>query len=275
MNKYTPSPKTNNTPADHLASAINAYMPELAKALPKHLTADRMARILVTEVRKNPKLAECDKGSFFAAILQCAQLGLEPGSALGHAFLIPRRNKGSMECQLQIGYQGMIDLAERSGKVTLEANLIYENELYDIELGTSPKITHKPCLTGQKGDLVGAYAVARYADGRVKFRFIDREEIEEAKKAGSAGNYGPWSTHYNEMARKTAVRRLFKMLPKSIELAQALQIEEKIELDSYKASNYQFDTGEEYLEASEEETSLIDEDIKADLKARIEDIKGK
>ncbi len=226
-----PDKPEDNTPTMRTLSDLEKMIPEIRKLLPRHFSAERMARIFTTEVRKNPLLAECDKPSFFGAILQCAQLGLEPGSALGHAYMIPRRRKdGSQECTLQIGYQGMVDLIERDGRLTMEANLVFANEIFDIDYGTQSKIIHKPCLRGDRGDLVGAYAIARYKDGRTKFRFITIEEIEEAKKSSGA-KFGPWVTHYNEMARKTAVRRLYKMLPKSTEIARALELDEKIEID--------------------------------------------
>lgn len=210
---------------------IERMIPEIGKSLPRQFNKERMARLFTTEVRKNPLLAQCDRVSFFGAILQCSQLGLEPGSALGHAFLVPRKKKdGSYEVTLQIGYQGMLDLVERDGRITIESHLVFSNDIFDIDYGTDARIVHKPHLHGLRGDLLGAYAIARYKDGRTKFRFISVEEIEEAKKAAQA-KYGPWITHYNEMARKTAVRRLYKMLPKSTDIATALDLDEKIEIN--------------------------------------------
>lgn len=222
------APKTNR---DQLVNEIQMFVPQIAKALPRHIDADRMVRVLITEVTKNPKLAECDKASFFGAILYCSQLGLEPGAALGHAFLIPRKTKNGMEVQLQIGFQGMIDLVERDGRITIEAHLVFQNDFFKMKLGTSSELQHEPELIKDGGTLIGAYAVARYKDGRCKFRFIKLSEIEDARKRSQSGSFGPWTTDYNEMARKTAIRRLFKMLPKSIELARALELEETVELD--------------------------------------------
>jgi recombination protein RecT len=96
-----------------------ATLQQMQRALPSHLTAERMARIALTEVRRVPKLALCDQNSFMGAIMTCCQLGLEPGSALGHAYLIPFENtkKRIVEVQLILGYKGMIDLARRSGQI--------------------------------------------------------------------------------------------------------------------------------------------------------------
>ena len=101
---------------------------QIALALPRHLTADRLARIALTEVRKTPALASCDQASFLGAIMQCAALGLEPGSALGHAYMIPFRNnkKNITEVQFIVGYRGMIDLARRSGQIlSIEARTVF------------------------------------------------------------------------------------------------------------------------------------------------------
>lgn len=231
---YKPAPKKQavSTQTNDLVGLIKNFEPQIKAALPKHITPERMTRIIMTEVRKNPTLAECDKASFFSSIIQCAQLGLEPGTGLGHAYLLPFKNKGQMECQLIVGYQGMIDLAERSGKVTIDAHVIYEKDEFDFTLGLNPTIEHRPYFGDEdRGYVKGAYAVARYADGRSKFRVLSRADIDNARKASKSGKseYSPWSTHYDEMARKTAVRRLFKMLPKSPEMARVQEIEDKVE----------------------------------------------
>jgi recombination protein RecT len=215
-------------PAKTLVDQINDMMPEMAKALPKHISPDRMARVVITEIRKTPDLLKCDPTSFFGALLYCAQLGLEPGSARGHAYLIPRKRKdGSYECQLIVGYQGYLDLVERGGNVTLEARCVYENDIIEIEYGTNPVFRHKPALK-DRGAIVGAYAFARYKDGRSKGRFLTTDEIELARKASdNKSEYGPWAKYYDEMATKTAIRRLVKQLPKSIELGEAVHLEDR------------------------------------------------
>jgi recombination protein RecT len=206
---------------------VQKFKSQIEAALPRHLTADRITRIIVTEIRKNPLLAECDQTSLLAAIIQTAQLGLEPGSGLGHSYLIPY----GKECQLIIGYQGMIELAERTGLVTVDAHVVYSTDIFNVELGTNPSIKHVPDVTSQ-GEVIGAYAVARYADGRFKFRWCPKVEIEKARAQSRSGKYnkGPWKDFYAEMAMKTAVRRLFKLLPKSPEIlrAQVIDVQDEI-----------------------------------------------
>jgi recombination protein RecT len=216
-----PQQETNNTPAaikaKELTREVSSFEPQIKNALPKQVSAQRMTRIIITEISKNPQLAECERGTFYGAILQCAQLGLEPGSALGHAYLVPTRIKGRLEVNLITGFQGMIDLVERDGRVTMDAHCVFENDHFEIEQGSHPKLVHKPAIK-DRGELIGAYAIATYKDGRFKFRFLNKDEIDEAKKA------------YNEMAAKTAIRRLFKKLPKTTELARVLELEERHEI---------------------------------------------
>lgn len=217
-----------------------AVAQEIALALPKHVTAERLLRIALTEVRKNPKLAECDTASFLGAIMQCAQLGLEPGGSMGHAYLIPFKNnrKGITECQFMIGYRGMIDLARRSGQiVSISARTVHEGDEFYYCYGLDETISHVPSPSG-RGDLLFVYAVAKLKDGGVQFEVMSREEVEEIRNSSQGykqavkykDNSAPWIARFDEMARKTVIRKLFKYLPVSIELSQAVGLDEQNEL---------------------------------------------
>jgi len=204
---------------------------QMALALPRHLTADRMARIALTEIRKVPALAKCNQESFLGAIMQCAQLGLEPGSALGHSYLLPFGNgkakDGLANVQLIIGYRGMIDLARRSGQiVSLTARSVHQNDKFNYRLGLDETIEHVPA-DGERGQLTHVYAVAKLKDGGVQFEVMSRMDIEAVRKQSKAGSNGPWVSHFDEMAKKTAIRRLFKYLPVSIEMQMAVSLDER------------------------------------------------
>ena len=203
---------------------------QMALALPKHMTADRLARIATTEIRKNPLLARCEQQSFLGAIMQCAQLGLEPGGALGHAYLLPFNNRknGTVEVQFIVGYRGMIDLARRSGQiVSLSARTVYENDEFSYEYGLDETLKHKPCEGSDPGKLTHVYAVAKLKDGGVQFDVMSFEQVMAVKAQSKAGNSGPWMTHFDEMAKKTVIRRLFKYLPVSIEMQTAVTLDER------------------------------------------------
>lgn len=206
---------------------------QMALAMPKHMTADRMMRIALTEVRKVPALGQCNIESFMGAIMQCAQLGLEPGSALGHAYLLPFGNgkakDGKANCQLIIGYRGMIDLARRSGQiVSLTARTVHENDVFKYEFGLEETMQHIPA-DGDRGKMTHVYAVAKLKGGGVQFDVMSRADVDKVRATSKAGTNGPWVTHFEEMAKKTVIRRLFKYLPVSIEIQQAVTLDERAE----------------------------------------------
>lgn len=208
------------------------FKAQMALALPKTLTADRLTRIVLTECRKTPELRRCNPQSFFGAVLQCAQLGLEPGSALGHCYLLPYGNgkakDGRPNCQIIIGYRGMIDLARRSGQiVSINAYCVHQDDEFVYELGLHPDIKHRPSAQADRGPVIYVYAVAQLQGGGVQFEVMSRAEIEAVRKQSKAGTRGPWVTHWEEMARKTVVRRLFKYLPVSTEALRAVEVDEK------------------------------------------------
>lgn len=215
---------------------------QMALALPKHVTADRLARIALTEVRKVPKLANCDQTSFLGAIMQCCALGLEPGGALGHCYLIPfeNRRQNRTEVQFIVGYRGMIDLARRSGQIlSIESRAVYDKDYFEVELGLNSSIVHRPDWNASdRGPLTFVYAVAKLRDGGVQFDVMSRAEIEAirdksqgyvtAKRYAKDGVINsPWATNFEEMAKKTVIRRLFKYLPVSIEIQRAVGLDEQ------------------------------------------------
>jgi recombination protein RecT len=206
---------------------------QMALAMPKHMTADRMMRIALTEVRKVPALGQCNIESFMGSIMQCAQLGLEPGSALGHAYLLPFGNgkakDGKSNCQLIIGYRGMIDLARRSGQIiSLTARTVHENDTFKYEFGLEETMQHIPA-DGDRGKMTHVYAVAKLKGGGVQFDVMSRADVDKVRASSKAGTNGPWVTHYDEMGKKTVIRRLFKYLPVSIEIQQAVTLDERAE----------------------------------------------
>jgi recombination protein RecT len=222
--------------ANDIAALLNdpKIKAQIALALPRHVTADRLARVALTEVRRNPALAKCDQMSFLGAIMTCAQLGLEPGGTLGHAYLVPFENRkmGRTEVQFIIGYRGMIDLARRSGQIqSIEARAVYEGDRFEVKFGLDSDLTHIPDFDNpnrtQPEKLRFVYAVAKLKDGGVQFDVLSRREIEAIRAQSKAATSGPWQTHYEAMALKTVIRRLFKYLPISIELAQAIEQDER------------------------------------------------
>lgn len=210
-----------------VAGLLEKMKGEIARCLPKHLTPERMARIAMTELRKTPKLQECDPLSFIAAIMQASQLGLEPG-ILGSCYLIPFNNNqtGKVECTFMPGYRGFLDLARRSGQiVSLVARAVYQNDEFSYEFGLKEDLTHKPAMN-DRGELVAVYAVAILKDGGHQFDVMSKKDVDLIKNQSKSKNNGPWVTHYEEMAKKTVLRKLFKWLPCSVEMQKAVSLDE-------------------------------------------------
>lgn len=208
------------------------FQKQMALAMPKSMTPDRLTRIVMTECRKTPALLKCAPESFYGAVLQCAALGLEPGSALGHCYLLPFGNgkdrSGRPNAQLIIGYRGMIDLARRSGQIiSLQAWTVHAQDTFNYQLGLDPDIQHVPASTADRGPVTHVYAVAKLKGGGIQFEVMSRAEIEKVRSTSKAGNTGPWASHWEEMAKKSVIRRLFKYLPVSIEAVRAVEIDEK------------------------------------------------
>jgi recombination protein RecT len=217
-----------------LKSLVASMQGEMARAMPRHITADRMARIVLTTLRTDmlkpfgTKLVECDKFSFMGAVMTAASLGLEVNTPLGHAYLIPRKIKGIPTCTLQIGYQGLLQLARNSGQVdSIWGHAVYEGDNFRVKLGLENTIEHEPCGEDDPELMTHVYACARLKGAKdVVFVVLTRSQVERARARGGDRQGSPWDTDYVAMAQKTALRRLCKWLPQSLEMANAVRVDE-------------------------------------------------
>lgn len=200
----------------------------LAAVLPKHLTAERMCKIVISATIKTPLLLECTRESVWLAVINMAQLGLDCGGALGEAYLIPFRNgkTGKYECQGLIGYRGMISLARRSGEIeSIEAVPVYKGETFTFIRGLETKIEHPwtPDVDADPKNLIAVYMIARFRGGGHYFLPMSRREVDLVRGRSKASSSGPWVTDYVAMALKTVIRRGFKMLPLSTEVVNRIE----------------------------------------------------
>lgn len=189
---------------------------QFAKALPKVITPERFTRIALTALSSNPKLSECSRNSFLGALMQAAQLGVEPNTPLGQAYLIPfhNNNKKVMECQFQLGYKGMIDLCYRSGEIaSVQAHVVYENDKFEYELGLEPKLSHIPAADN-RGKPIYVYATFRLKNGGYGFEVMSMSDAKEhGKRYSKTYGSGPWQTNFEEMAKKTVLKKVLKYAP--------------------------------------------------------------
>lgn len=216
-----------NAPSKELTiqGLLANYKTQIAMALPKHMNADRMSRIALTVIRKNKALEECNPISLFGAIIQASQLGLEVGI---HAHLVPFYNGKTKQKEVQMipDYRGLMHLARNSGDInSISANIVFEGDKFDYQFGTDSYLVHKP-MKMNRGQIIGAYAVAKYRSGDSQFDFMTVEEIDEIRERSKSKDSGPWVTDYKAMAMKTVVRRLCKFLPVSVELQKAVSLDE-------------------------------------------------
>ncbi len=211
-----------------ITSELGRQFKAMQSLVPKHVTPERMARIGLQAISRNPTLMECTPESVVGAIMNCATLGLEP-NLIGHAYLVPFRNgkTGKMEAQFQIGYKGLLDLVRRTGDVSqVYAYEVRESDEFDYELGVHATLKHKPA-TSERGEVTGYYSVYHLKDGGYGFFYISKDEaMAHAQKFSKSKTkegklFGPWADHFDEMAKKTAMKAMTKYMPISVE-AQAI-----------------------------------------------------
>ncbi len=209
------------SPGQIMEREIGKGAPRMAMLVPKAFQrgydVQRQIMAFAIEATKNPQLLDCTPESVRISFYQAAALGLEIGSSLGHVYLVPY----GKQCQMIPGYRGLIYAAVRSGACRqVWAETIHANDSFAIKLGTEPKIEHQPPL-GDRGDIIGAYAVARLHGGGTQFAVLDLDEITRIRAASRAGKAGPWAQWFGEMAKKSAIRRLCKQLPISTDEQRA------------------------------------------------------
>lgn len=219
-------------PEDKMKKYVQSMSGEIAKALPSVMTPERFTRIVLSTLSSNPKLAQCTPNSFLASMMTAAQLGVEPNTPLGQAYLIPYRNHGTMECQFQIGYKGLIDLAYRSGEVTLvQAHEVCENDDFTYSFGLNPDLHHIPA-TGDRGEVTHYYAVWKGKNGGFGFEVMSREDVEKhGKRFSKSYNDSPWQTNFDEMAKKTVLKKALKYAPMKTDFATAVISDETVKHD--------------------------------------------
>lgn len=227
--------KTSAMPASRrktVQDLINEQRTEIARALPKHMDADRLARVVLTVLKTNPKLLEASPQSLLAALMLSAQLGLEPGP-LGHCYFVPFRNKGQTEVQWILGYKGIIDLARRSGQLlSIESREVCRNDHFEFEYGLDDKLIHRPCIDRERGPVIAFYGIARFKDGGWYIHVLSKADVDGHRARSRSPESGPWATDYIPMGRKTVIRAMAPFLPLNVESARAFAADERVHRDT-------------------------------------------
>ena len=264
MTETKQAPRAAMTIKQHLLSPT--MKEQIAAALPKHCSPERMVRIAITALTRTPKLAECDQSSFFKCLLDLSAWGLEPDGR--HAHLIPFRNNklGITECQLIVDYKGLINLCWRSGQVaSIHADVVCENDIFSFDQGEI--IAHKIDLKKDRGPMYAVYAKVKLINGASKCEVMSKKEVDAIRARSKSGGSGPWVTDYNEMAKKTVFRRLTKWLPLSAEVMDASygddDVPATIDASTFKQPAKTLDSLTDQLRIGQEDESVdpeIDDD---------------
>lgn len=223
------------SPMKNMQDLILSMKGQIEAALPSVITGERFARMVLTAMSNTPQLASCTPKSFLGAMMQAAQLGLEPNTPLGEAYLIPFRNHGTLECQFQVGYKGMISLAHRSG-LYVQAHEVHENDDFEVEYGLDPKLVHKPVFK-DRGAVVAYYGMWKDKDGNYGFEVMSREDVEaHARKYSQSYGKGfsPWKSNFDEMAKKTVIKKALKYAPLTTEFIRGITADGTIKTEISK-----------------------------------------
>ncbi len=238
--------------SDRVKGTIKTLIPQGS-----HLTSDRVVKVVLAAVLRNPDLLKCSGTSIVRSATRACEVGLEPGGVLGHAYLVPMRkykdNVTTFECEMWLGYQGALELMRRSAQVsTIYAEVVKPGDFFDWQFGLEPTLIHRPDLQSMDPNIesIAVYAVAHLKDGGRQFIVMSRAQIEAirlkssggamsaylAKKIGGGAQegdpMGAWASAWDEQAKKTALKRLYKVMPKSVlDLNMADKIHEMMSND--------------------------------------------
>lgn len=217
---------------ERVGDMVQKLEPELARALPKHITPERVARIALTSFRKNPKLLECTPASLLGTVMEASQLGLMLDGIAGEAYPVPFKNRktGKLECTLIPGYKGLLKMVYQSGFVkSISARVVHEKDRFAYLFGTEERIEHLPSNEPDPGPPVAFYAVAHLLNGGFKIEVMNKYEVDRIRAMSRGKDGDAWTNYYDEMGKKTILRRLAKTLPASTELQRVVALDEMAE----------------------------------------------
>ena len=211
------------TVVDQVRNQLTAMQPQFAAALPKHVDPARFVRVVMTAVQMTPALLDADRRTLFASATRAAQMGLLPDGREGAIVAF------GQNCQFMPMVAGILKLVRNSGELaSIDAQIVYKNDGFQYRPGIDLVPQHTPDWFGERGDVVGVYAVAKMKDGAAYVEILSHKQVEQVRHVSRAKNSGPWVTWWDEMARKTAIRRLTKRLPLSTDLEGALAADDEL-----------------------------------------------
>lgn len=203
---------------------------DIESRLLSNIDFDKFLNKAINVFNSNEDFKHCEIMTFINAIVKCVSLNFEPNSVLGQAYLVPVKFGEECKVEFQIGYKGMIELAYRSGKVkSLYANEVKANDEFYIDYGLEQKLVHRPCLIGDRGEVIGYYAVYHLDSMGSSFVFMTRDEVlSHSKKYSKSFGIDLWESEFDAMAKKTVIKKLLKYAPLSIDLQKSVLLDGSI-----------------------------------------------
>jgi recombination protein RecT len=205
---------------EKLTDFLARYRNQIVQILPKHLTPERVLKLIVGELNRSPALMGCSPMSVVNCCLHAASMGLEirPRSA----YIVPF----GKEATLMLDYRAKIELALRSGYVSdMEARLVYAGDDFELSFGIEPKLLHVPRFESEK--IAMGYAIAWSTKARKPHvEVMTYAQIDAIRKRSKMAEGPAWKNHYDQMARKTLIHRLSNYIPQSPEIAHSQDIDD-------------------------------------------------
>jgi recombination protein RecT len=212
---------TQLAPMDAMRSTLTKMSPEFQAALPPQINVEKFIRTTLTAVQMQPDLLMADRRTLLGACMKAAQDGLLPDGR--EAALVIFNSKEGKKVQYMPMIGGVLKKIRNSGELaSISAQVAYSADFFEYELGDEEKITHKPFMGGDRGQVIAVYAVAKTKDGAVYREVMSVSDVEKVRAASRAGRFGPWVDWWDEMAKKTVIRRLAKRLPSSADVDQMM-----------------------------------------------------
>lgn len=227
-NKLATQSEGKKSLSQQLMDKIMPHKLAFEQVMPKSMSADRFLRLVNRAVMASPDLQNASLPSILGCAMSAAMLGLEPNTPLGTAYILPFKSKDGLQAQFILGYRGMLELAYRNPNIeSIHADIVKKGDVFEWQQGTDALLKHTYSLEIERGATLGAYASCKIKNAGTAFVVITKNEIDTVKRSSKSASsaYSPWSTHYDEMAKKTAIRRLFKLIPSSIEIAEHLDLD--------------------------------------------------
>ena len=222
------------TPIDSFRRDIDTQSPQIFAALPKHVSLEKFKRVLMTAVSSNPEIVRASRATLWKAVMDAAKDGLLPDNKEAAMILF----KDQVKYMPMVA--GIMKLVRNSGELaSITAQTVHTRDFFEYWVDdTGEHLTHKPLLFETRGDMIGVYALAKTKDGAVYIEVLTKEQVEKIKNVSRAGGSGPWGNWYEEMAKKSAIRRLSKRLPMSTDFQTAIERDdETYEIDQPKKSD--------------------------------------